>query len=107
MKLNVKARKTTFENIPLHTHTYTLLKIYVEGNGPSKILWLPFFIVKKISFRENERRRPIHNRLIRYCESNTRPPPFRVCPLLWQWGKTKRLDGLIITNVNKPTATGR
>ena len=66
--------------------------MYVEGNGPSNILWLSFLFVEKITFQENGRCRPIRNWWMRYGQSNTCPPPFRMCPSLWQWKENEMIS---------------
>ena len=60
---------------------------------------------KKITFRENERCRPIHNRR---CVTAKAIHILHLSECARCYGsdkKTKRLVGLVVTNVNIPTAT--
>ena len=81
--------------------------MYVEYNGPSKILWLSFLFFEKITFRENGRCRPIYNWQMRYGQGNTCPQLSECARRYGSDKKTKRLVGLVVKNVNIPTSTGR
>ena len=67
-----------------------------------------FFVRRKKSlFRENGRCRLICNCRMRYAQSNTCPPPSECSRRYGSDKKTKQLVGLVVTNVNIPTSTGR
>ena len=81
--------------------------MYVEGNGPSKILWLSFLFVKKSLF---EKMSNVGRFVIGKCVNAKALHVLHLSECARRYGsdkKTNRLVGLVVTNVNIPSATGR
>ena len=80
--------------------------MYVQGNGPSKILWLSFLFVKKSFF---DKMSDVGRFLIGECVTAKAINVLQLSECAHRYGsdkKYKRLVGLVVTNVNIPTATG-
>ena len=81
--------------------------MYVESNGPSRILWLSFLFVKKPLF---EKMSDVSRFVIGKCVTAKAINFIHLSECARRYGsdkKTKRLVGLVVTNVNIPTATGK
>ena len=81
--------------------------MYVEDNGPSKILWLSFLFFSKSLFEEMS---DVGRFSIGECVMAKAIHILHLSECARCYGsdkKTKRLVGLVITNVNIPTSTGR
>ena len=78
----------------------------MEYNGPSKTLWLSFLFVKKTLF---EKRGDVGRFLIGKCVTAKVIHVLHLSECARRYGsdnKTKRLVGLVVTNVNIPTSAG-
>ena len=81
--------------------------MYVEGNGPSKVLWLSFLFVEKSLF---DKMSDVGRFVINGCVTAKAIHVLHLSEFARRYGsdkKTKRFVGLVVTNVNIPTATGR
>ena len=79
----------------------------MEDNGPSKILWLSFLFVETSLF---EKMGNVGRFVIGECVTAKALHVLHLSGCARRYGsdkKTKRLIGLVVTNVNKPTSTGR
>ena len=80
----------------------------MEGNGPSKILRLSFLFVSKKSLFE--KMGDVGRFVIGECVTDKAINVLHFSECARRYGsdkKTKRLVGLVVTNVNIPTSTGR
>ena len=81
--------------------------MYAEDNGPSKILWLSFFLSKKSLFKKMG---DVGRFVIGECVTAKTIHVLHLLECACSNGsdkKTKRSVGLVVTNVNIPTSTGR
>ena len=81
--------------------------MYVEGNGPSNILWLSSLFVKKSLF---EKMSDVGRFIIGKCVTAKAIHVLHLSECVQRYGsdkKKKRLVALIVTDINIPTATGR
>ena len=81
--------------------------MYVEYNGPSKILWLSFLFIKKSLY---EKIGDVGRFVIGECVTAKAIHVLHLSECACRYGsdkKTKQLVGLVVTNVNIPTSTGR
>ena len=81
--------------------------MYVEGNGPSNVLWLSFLFVKKSIF---EKMSDVGQFVIGECVTAKAIHVLHLSDCARCYGsdkKTRRLVAFIVTNVNITTATGR
>ena len=79
----------------------------MEDNGPSKILWLSFYSSKKSIF---EKMSDVRQFIIGECVTAKAIHVLHLSECARRYGsdkKTKRLVGLVVTNVNIPTSTSR
>ena len=81
--------------------------MYVEGNGPSNILWLSFLLVKKSLFKKMS---DVGRFVIGECVMAKAIHVLHLSECARRYvsdKKAKRLVGLVVTNVNIFTANGR